>query len=352
LKNAMETSDLRRRLAEGLVIPALPLALDNQRQWDKRYQAALLRYYMDAGVGGIAVGVHSTQFEIREPEHGLYEPLLKFASQEMDRWRGAMHSAPIKIAGICGRTPQAIAEARGALESGYHAGLLSLAAFRGASEGEMLDHCRAVGELIPLVGFYLQPAAGGRLLPYSFWREFAEIPSVVAVKIAPFNRYQTWDVVRAVMESNREDIALYTGNDDNIIADLLTPWEINGRQRYIAGGLLGQFGVWTKKAVELLDEIKAARTQQHISTNWLTRNAALTDVNAAVFDAANGFAGVLPGIHEILRRQGLLPNRLTLKEGEDLSPGQARELDRVTHAYPWLVDDAFVQDNLSRWLHA
>lgn len=344
----MENSKLRTLLLEGQVIPALPLALDDKRAWDRWRQAALVRYYLDAGVGGIAVGVHSTQFEIREPQHGLFEPLLEFASLEMDRW--APDRTPIKIAGLCGRTDQAVAEALLAKKFGFHAGLLSLAAFRGAGDDELIAHCTAVAELLPVVGFYLQPAAGGRLLPYSFWRQFAEIPGVVAVKIAPFNRYQTFDVVRAVLESGREDIALYTGNDDNIIADLLTPWEVGPQHRFISGGLLGQFGVWTHKAVGMLEELKAVRREPSIPTHWLTRNAALTDANAAVFDAANGFAGVLPGIHEVLRRQGLLANRLTLKPGEDLSPGQADELDRVTAAYPWMVDDDFVHENLARWL--
>lgn len=346
----MQYSELRKTLAEGHVIPALPLALDNSRKWDRRHQSALLRYYMEAGVGGIAVGVHSTQFEIREPRHGLFQPLLAFASREMDACAEVLGREPIKIAGICGKTEQALEEARTAVDEGYHAGLLSLAAFPNASDDAMLTHCRTVGERIPLVGFYLQPAAGGRLLSHAFWRGFAEIPSVVAIKIAPFNRYQTLDVIRAVVESGRNDVTLYTGNDDNIIVDLLTPWDVAGTRCTIAGGLLGQFGVWTKTAVDLLKEIKQVRTEPTLSRDWLSRNAALTDANAAVFDAANGFKGVLPGIHEILRRQGLLANRLTLKEGEDLSPGQAGELDRVSKAYPWLVDDAFVKQNLTRWL--
>lgn len=308
----------------------------------------MLRYYLDAGVGGVAVGVHSTQFEIRDEAHGLFEPLLDFASQEMDRWLGDGHRV-LKIAGLCGQTPQATEEARTAKGFGYHAGLLSLAAVKSATIEEMLDHCRAVAEQIPVIGFYLQPAVGGRVLPYAFWREFARIPNVVAIKMAPFNRYHTFDVVRAVMEAGRDDIALYTGNDDNIAVDLLTPWEIDGRRRFIEGGLFGQFGVWTKRAVELLDEIKIARRQPSISTDWLTRNAAWTDANAAVFDAANGFAGVLPGIHEVLRRQGLLATTHCLNPDEKLSPGQAEELDRVAAAYPWLVDDEFVAANLEKW---
>jgi len=346
----MEISDLRSRLGEGLVIPALPLALDNRRQWDQRHQRAIIRYYLDSGVGGIAVGVHSTQFEIREPEHGLFEPILRFAVEEMNAWKTEKPS--VKIAGICGETPQAKGEAEFASANGYDAGLLSMSVFQGADDNRMLAHCRAIAREIPLIGFYLQPAAGGRHLSYEFWRAFADIPEVIAIKIAPFNRYQTFDVVRAVCDSGRNDVALYTGNDDNIIADLLTPWEVDGISRNIVGGLLGQSGVWTQRAVELLEEIKGSRESQSLEPEWLTRNAELTDANAAVFDAANGFAGVLPGIHEVLRRNGLMANRLTLNPDDDLSPGQAEHLDRVEKAYPWITDDAFVRDNLSRWLNS
>ena len=341
--------DIRKHLLEGQAIPALPLALDESRNWTQRHQRAVLRYYIDAGVGGIAVGVHSTQFEIREPEHSLFEPLLRFASTEIDAHLEGQRPF-MKIAGICGGTEQAVKEAKLAVECGYHAGLMSLAALKESSLKELLDHCRAVAEVIPVIGFYLQPAVGGRTLPYSFWREFADIPNVVAIKMAPFNRYQTFDVVRAVMDSGREDVALYTGNDDNIVADLLTPWEIDGRTRFIVGGLLGQFGVWTKRAVELLAEIKQARLQDEISSAWLTRNAAWTDANAAVFDAANAFAGCIPGIHEVLRRQGLLSTINCLNPHEVLSAGQAEELDRVSRAYPWLTDDEFIKDNLNCWL--
>lgn len=346
----MEISKLRSHLQEGQVIPALPLALDESRRWSQRYQRALVRYYYEAGSGGLAVAVHSTQFEIREPQHGLFEPILRLASEEAEALR-EKHGRPFAlIAGLCGRTEQAVAEATTARDLGYSAGLLSLAAWKDGSIDEIVEHCRKVAEVIPVIGFYLQPAVGGRLLPYEFWRKFAEIPNVVAIKMAPFNRYQTIDVVRAVLESGREDIALYTGNDDNIVVDLLTPWEFSGRKGFIVGGLLGQFGVWTQKAVELLEDIKKARTQPQISSDWLTKNIALTDVNAALFDAANAFHGCLPGIHEALRRQGLLPTTNCLNPREVLSPGQAEELTRVAQAYPWLVDDDFVAANLSRWL--
>jgi dihydrodipicolinate synthase/N-acetylneuraminate lyase len=341
--------NLRPHLLEGQVIPALPLALSRQRRWHERRQRALLRYYLDAGAGGIAVGVHSTQFAIRDPKVGLYEPILRLAAETVRTWPRRQRDV-VLIAGLCGLTPQAVAEARIAARHGYHAGMLSLGAMAEADERTILRHCRTVAREIPLVGFYLQPAVGGRELSYRFWRAFAEIPEVVAVKIAPFNRYRTLDVVRAVLGAGRDDVALYTGNDDNIIADLLTPFEFGGRTRFIVGGLLGQWGVWTVRAVALLNEIKAARRRPRLAADWLTRNAAITDANAAIFDPVHNFAGCLPGIHEVLRRQGLLETTACLDPHEALSPGQSAEITRVTKAYPWLVDDAFVTKNLARWL--
>ena len=342
--------NLRRHLLSGQAIPALPLALDRRRRWSERRQRAVTRYYLDAGVGGIAVGVHSTQFEIRKPRHGLFEPVLALAAETMAQWLAARPRPFARIAGLCGRTSQALKEAGLARQLGYDAGLLSLGAWKKAPEGEILRHCARVAQDLPLIGFYLQPAVGGRVLSYRFWRAFTEIPDVVAIKIAPFNRYHTLEVVRAVMDTGRDDVALYTGNDDNIIADLLTPFEHAGRTRRIVGGLLGQWGVWTERAVTLLGEIKQARAKTRLDLSWLARNAALTDANAAIFDPANGFAGCLSGIHEILRRQGIFETNACLNPHERLSPGQAAELDRVTRAYPWLVDDAFVQANLHRWL--
>lgn len=350
LKNAMEISKLKSHLQEGQVIPALPLALDENRTWSRRHQRALVRYYHEAGAGGLAVAVHSTQFEIREPQHALFEPVLQLAAEEAQALQKKSACPFAMIAGLCGHTEQAVAEAETARALGYSAGLLSLAAWKEASIDKVIDHCHRLAEEIPLIGFYLQPAVGGRLLPYAFWRKFAEIPNVVAIKMAPFNRYQTLDVVRAVLESGRTDIALYTGNDDNIIADLLTPWEFDGKRRFIVGGLLGQFGVWTQKAVELLDQIKEARTHDDIPIDWFGKNAALTDANAALFDAANSFHGCLPGIHEVLRRQGLLPSTFCLNPQEVLSPGQADEITRVSQAYPWLRDDDFVAAHLESWL--
>lgn len=337
----------RESLATGGVIPALPLALDEEGHWSRQHQRALLRYYHEAGSVGIAVGVHSTQFEIRSPEHALFEPILDLSREVMDAETRADF---VRIAGICGKTPQALREAESARDRGFHAGLLSLAAFRDEEESATLAHANRIAEVLPVIGFYLQPAVGGRVFSYRFWREFAEIPAVVAIKIAPFNRYQTLDVVRAVMASGREEIALYTGNDDHIIGDLITPFEWEGSTRYLQGGLLGQWGVWTQVAVETFHAIQRARRGEGYSQEWLTRNIQLTDANAAIFDAANGFRGCIPGILEILRRQGLVPSRRCLDPEETLSGGQLEELDRVCRLYPQFSDDAFVSEHLPRWL--
>ena len=350
----MDVSAVRARLAEGLVIPAQPLALDGNRRLSERHQRAISRYYLDAGAGGIAVGVHSTQFAIRDPQHGLFQPVLALAAEEIDRHSASHRSPIVKIAGLRGPTRQAVAEAGLAISLGYHAGLLSLSAVKGLETADLVAHCAEVARQIPIIGFYLQPAVGGRVLPLDFWHRFLEIENVVAIKIAPFNRYQTLDVVRAVVESGRDDIALYTGNDDSIVIDLLTNWVFlrDGMplRRRIAGGLLGHWGVWTRKAVEQFERITAARLSGSLTAEWLTEAVAVTDMNAAVFDAANGFRGCIPGILEVLRRQGLVPSACCLDPHETLSPGQAGELERVTAAYPHLVDDRFVLENRSRWL--
>ena len=343
--------ELRQRLLEGMVIPACPLALKEDGQWSEKHQGAVLDYYREGGAGGVAVGVHTTQFEIREPRFGLFEPVLEFASNRVGPGTQQGRTM-VRVAGICGATAQAAKEAETALRFGYDAGLLSLAALKDWSEEAIVDHCREIAAIVPVFGFYLQPAVGGRDLSYRFWRGFAEIENVVAIKIAAFDRYRTLDVVRAIVEAGRDDIALYTGNDDHIIGDLLTPFvfEENAEPRWFSGGLLGQWAVWTSRAVTLLEEIKQARATGTLSPAWLTRNAQLTDANAAIFDAANGFAGCVPGINEVLRRQGLLPSRRCLNETEVLSPGQGEEIDRVKAAYPWLVDDSFVEKNRKRWL--
>lgn len=346
--------DLRQHLFEGQVIPAHPLALTADRKFDERRQRALTRYYVASGAGGIAVGVHSTQFEIREPGHSLLRPVLELASRTADEALGDRGRAFAKIAGACGDTRAAVAEAELARGLGYHAVLLSLGAMRDAPEDALIAHCHAVAATMPLIGFYLQPAVGGRALPYSFWRRFAEIENVVAIKIAPFNRYQTLDVVRAVAESGRKDIALYTGNDDSIVADLVTPFVFDtpsGQvELRIAGGLLGHWAVWTRRAVELLEEVKTGRRKGGVDDALLARGIQITDCNAAFFDAANRFAGCIPGIHEVLRRQGLLAGTWCLNPNEVLSPGQAEEIDRVCQSYPELNDDAFVAANLDQWL--
>ncbi len=351
-------TDLRTRLLSGLAIPAHPLALNSRRELDPRRQRALTRYYLAAGAGGLAVGVHSTQFEIHDPAVGLYRPVLDLAAEEVRRFTASTSGGPrpVLVAGLVGTTARALKEAAVARDLGYNCGLLSLGAMKSASEDEMIIHCRAVAEAIPLFGFYLQPAVGGRALNHSFWRRFSEIPGVVAIKIAPFNRYQTLDVVRAVAESGRTaEIALYTGNDDNIVFDLLTEFRFRSDGREIgarfAGGLLGQWAVWTRKAVELLEDIKVARVAgRPVPPGWLTLAAELTDANAALFDAAHNFAGCLPGIHEALRRQGLLEGRWCLDPAADLSPGQSEEIDRVWAAYPHLRDDRFVAEHLDEWL--
>ena len=334
---------------KGCVIPAQPLALDENRKFMPVNQRALCRYYIDAGVGGIAVGVHSTQFAIRKPEIGLFEPVLKQTSEFIDQWCDVRGRKILKVAGVCGKTDQALYEAEFAVKSGYDAGLLSMAAFANNSVEAMLEHARRIAGIIPVIGFYLQPSVGGRILPYEFWKEFARIDNVLAIKMAPFNRYQTLDVVRAVAESNKE-ITLYTGNDDNILIDLLTPYNINGKVVRIKGGLLGHWCCWTRKAVELLDEVHKLDGSAMIPTELLTRNAAITDCNAAFFDPAHNFAGGIPGIHEVLRRQGLLKGIWCLDPEETLSPGQADEISRVYAAYPHLHDDDFVRDNLEKWL--
>jgi hypothetical protein len=342
--------DVLAALRKGVVIPAHPLALDADRKLDVRRQRALARYYLDAGAGGLAVGVHTTQFAIREV--GLYQPVLDLAMRSAAEWT---HSQPIMIAGLAGRTAQAANEAHIARDLGYHAGLLSLAALKGASEDELIAHARAIAREIPLIGFYLQPAVGGLTLPASFWRRFAQIDNVAAIKIAPFNRYRTLDVVRGVVEAGAADrITLYTGNDDHIVLDLVTPFTVqaNGRETVvrIKGGLLGHWSVWVKQAVALLERIHIAVAADNVPVDLLALDSQVTDCNAAIFDAANDFHGVIAGCHEILRRQGLLAGIWCLDPKETLGPGQKAEIDRVCAAYPHLNDDAFVRANLERWL--
>lgn len=346
-----DTESLRSHLGRGVVIPACPLALNSKRRWDQRHQRALLRYYRAAGAGGVALGVHTSQFAIHNPKVGLFQPLLELAANELHSSRNDF----ALIAGLCGPTRQALNEAVLARQQGFDAGLLSLGSFGRASTDQLIVHCKAVAEIIPVFGFYLQPSAGGRVLPYEFWRRFAEIGSVVAIKIAPFNRYQTLDVVRAVVEAGRDDIALYTGNDDTIVMDLLTPFRLccgrHTKVRRIVGGLLGHWAVWTRKAVELHARCRAlVRANAPIPQALLRLAVEVTDANSAFFDTANGFAGCIPGLHEVLRRQGLLRSSSCLDPAEVLSPGQREQIERVYRAYPHLNDDEFVSKHLDQWM--
>ncbi|MCM3576267.1 dihydrodipicolinate synthase family protein [Mesobacillus subterraneus] len=345
----MLNENIKQLLFEGTVIPAHPLALNEDRSLDEDSQRRLTNYYMDAGAGGIAVGVHTTQFEIRDPEFNLYERVLRLAVEEINKKN--LTRPFIKIAGICGPADQAVEEAQIAKGLGYDMGLLSNGGLSGLSEAELLDRTRKVADVIPVFGFYLQPSVGGRTFSYEFWKEFAEIPNVQAIKIAPFNRYQTLDVVRAVCHSSRcEEIALYTGNDDNIVNDLLTTYQVNVNgqpvKKQIIGGLLGHWAVWTKKAVELFVEIKAVRDQDTIPASLLTKGQEITDANAVFFDSANSFKGCIAGINEVLARQGLIKGNWCLLDKEKLSTGQDNEIDRIYQDYPHLNDDAFVKQIL------
>ena len=349
-------ADVRRTLLDGVVIPAHPLALTESRRLDERRQVALTRYYCDAGAGGLAIGVHTTQFEIRDSSVQLLKPVLSLAAQTVAKWCG-QGERPVMIAGVCGPTSQALAEAELARSLGYDAGLLSLAAFRNVDNAVVLEHCRRVAAVIPLVGFYLQPAVGGRILDQDFWRGLLDIERVVAIKVAPFDRYRTLDVVTALARNGRRDVALYTGNDDAIAADLLTPFPgTDDRPVHFSGGLLGQWAVWTKRAVDFLQQCHAATRAcepgegRGDPLRLLAIGAQLTDANAALFDPGHQFAGCIPGIHEILRRQGLLAGRWCLNPKEELSPGQMNEIDRVLTRYPHLSDDEFVKEHLDRWL--
>ena len=345
---------VRAVLQRGVAIPAHPLALTREGRLDERSQRALTRYYVAAGAGGLAVGVHTTQFAIRDPRIGLFEPVLALAAEEMARADRHRKEPVVRIGGICGDTVQALREADVLSRHGYHAGLLSLAALGTAGDDVLVSHCARVAERIPIVGFYLQPSVGGRPLSYGFWRRFAEIEGVVAVKMAPFNRYQTLDVVRALADAGRDDVALYTGNDDHIVGDLVTAYRISTARgqvvRRIVGGLLGHWAVWTRTAVGLLSRCRDGAAGDHVPAALLSEGIAVTDCNAAFFDAANGFAGCIAGLHAVLHRQGLLGSPRCLDPDETLGPGQRDEIDRVCASYPQLSDDAFVEEHRDAWL--
>jgi len=343
-------SDVRRLIAEGTVLPAHPLALDANRKLDTIRQRTLTRYYIDSGAGGLAVGVHTTQFAIRDV--GLYRPVLELAAETASTWT----KRPLAlVAGLAGPTRQAVAEADVARGIGYHAGLLSLAAMKFASEDEIVTHCEAVAREIPLVGFYLQPAVGGVLLSANFWRRFAEIDNVIAIKIAPFNRYRTLDVLRGVSAAGALDrVTLYTGNDDHILLDLTLPFDLRDNgvtvRTHIRGGLLGHWSVWTAAAIKQFERCKAARNQSSVPADLLALDARVTDCNSAFFDVANNFHGCIAGCHEVLRRQGLMEGIWCLDPEEGLSPGQMQEIDRVCNEHADLSDDEFVAANLQKWL--
>jgi hypothetical protein len=342
--------DVLAALRRGTVIPAHLLALDAGRRLDVRRQRALTRYYLDAGAGGLAVGVHATQFAIRDA--GLYEPVLRLARDAVADHAGR---PIVLIAGLAGPTAQARREAETARELGYHAGLLSLAAMRGACDDELVAHCLAVSRVMPLVGFYLQPAVGGIELSAGFWRRFAQLENVVAIKVAPFSRYRTLDVVKGVVAAGAEErVTLYTGNDDHIVPDLLTPFVVRRGDADVTvrmkGGLLGHWSVWTRSAVELLERLHAAVERGALDPELLGLDAKVTDANGAFFDVANGFRGCIAGCHEVLRRQGLFAGVWCLDPDEGLSPGQAEEIARVMAAYPEFDDTPFVRVNLERWL--
>ncbi|WP_226675784.1 dihydrodipicolinate synthase family protein [Rossellomorea aquimaris] len=349
----MLSSAVKKALHEGAFIPAHPLALSSNKELDEASQRALTRYYIDSGVGGLAVGVHTTQFEIRDPRFDLYEKVLTLAMEEIQN--ANVPDSFIKVAGICGPVEQAVKEAQFSKEIGYDLGLLSMGGLGSYTEEELLERTRRVAAIIPVFGFYLQPAVGGRVLSYEFWRTFTELPNVYAVKLAPFDRYLTSEVVRAVCHSKRGDeIALYTGNDDNIVNDLLTTYRFRTgdrvKEKKIVGGLLGHWSVWTKRAVELFKEIKHWQLQDAIPQRMLTLAQEITDANGAFFDARNGFKGSIAGINQVLAGQGLMQGRWCLSDKEELSPDQMQEINRVYKAYPHLHDDDFVKRNLSKWL--
>jgi len=345
------------KLREGCVIPAHPLALTPANELDERHQRALTRYYLAAGAGGLAVGVHTTQFAIHDPKVGLYVPVLQLAIETAGQSvRSGEVEPPIMIAGLVGDTPEAIREAKLAAELGYHLGLLSLTALRGRPVDDLIDHARQVADIIPIMGFYLQSTISRMVLPAEFWSKLVEIPNVRAIKIAPFNRYQTLDVLEAVARSGRQDeIALYTGNDDNIMIDLLTRHVFCvGRGEtslQIAGGLLGQWACWTKRAAESLETVQEIRgTGGPVPREMLTRAGQLTLANKAIFDADNNFAGCIPGISYVLKQQGLMSHIGTLDPADRLSPGQTEQIDHIVRRYPHLTDDEFVKAGLDTWL--
>ena len=343
-----------KKLKEGTVIPATPLALDDNRTFDETTQKLLMKYYLNCNVGGIATAVHSTQFEIRKPEIALFEPVLKTVSEEIDKFEKENDTVIVKVSGVCGETEQAVREAEIAKKYGYDAVLLSPGGLGEKSEEYMIERTKAVARIMPVIGFYLQTACGGRQFSYDYWAKICEIPGVVAIKCASFNRYSTLEVVRAAALSSRcDDITLYTGNDDNIVIDLVTNYKFEKDGKTVIkgfdGGLLGHWSVWTKKAVEIFEMTKSVKNNETISADILTLASEVTDTNSAFFDTTHTFRGCIAGLHEVLRRQGLMKNIYCLNPDETLSEGQLDEINRVYEKYPHLNDDDFVKENINKW---
>lgn len=340
--------DLMQR---GGFIPAMPLVLDENRQFDEAGQRRLIRYYLAAGVDGIAAAVHTTQFEIRLPQHNLLEKVLRTAADEMIRHEQESGRTILRIAGVCGDEAQAAAEAELAKSLGYDAVLLSPGGLSHKTEEELIHRTQTVAAIMPVVGFYLQPAVGGRLFSYEYWAGICAIENVVAIKCAAFNRYLTIDVARAIAFSGRE-IALYTGNDDSIAADLMTKFSFASpdgvKEIRCVGGLLGHWAVWTHRAVAYFHHLRSAAEKGVLSAEDMTLAAQITDANGAFFDIRGNFAGCIAGIHEVLRRQGLMKGIWCLNPDETLSPGQMEEIERVYQMYPDLNDDAFVRKFLQK----
>lgn len=340
-----------RVLQKGGVIPAMPLVLDENRRFDEAGQRRLIRYYLEAGADGIAAAVHTTQFEIRLPEHDMLETVLYVAAEEMKAYEERTGRAIVRIAGVCGPTEQAVREAQLAKKLGFDTVLVSPGGLKDKDEKYLIERTSSIAEVMPVVGFYLQPAVGGRVFSYEYWARLCAIENVAAIKCAAFNRYLTIDVARAIACSGRE-IALYTGNDDSIATDLMTKFCFDtpeGRKEVsCVGGLLGHWAVWTHTAVEYFRKIREAAEKGVFDAELLTLAAQITDANAAFFDTRNNFAGCIAGVHEVLRRQGLMKGIWCLKPEETLSLGQSEEIDRIYAMYPSLNDDAFVREFLER----
>lgn len=300
------------------------------------------------------MGVHTTQFAIRKK--GLYEPVLRLAVDTVSDLRA--RRPIIKVAGVSGTPEQAVAEAQLAADLGYDLALVIPGGSK--TEDELLEKVRLVSSVIPVFGFYLQPAVGGMPLSFKFWRILSDIEGVAAIKIAPFDRYRTFDVMRGVLMSERcSEIALYTGNDDNIVADLFASLSavVGGEKREVrfVGGLLGQWAVWTRRAVSTLAMVKRARKGGLVPAEMrelFEEAGEMTEANAVIFDATNDFKGSIAGIGEVLRRQGLTANSKTLESRDSLSPGQSREIEEMLIRHPSLhtEDDEMIRQRLDQWL--